>query len=104
MTDVASLHQVVQQAWVDAFRARQYSRAARARATLTMQEVRRASHHASVAWLGLSMPKANAWTLAITATILARYGLLDEKPFSRSPAEITRGAAMPLRPTKGRGR
>jgi hypothetical protein len=40
-----------------------------------------------MAYLALSMSKANHLTLAITATILAKYDLLDEKPAIRPPAE-----------------
>ena len=88
MTDVASLQQVVHQAWVYAHRARQYSRMAQERATLTMQEVQRTYHRARMAYLALSMPEANPVTLAITAAILASHGLLDEKPAIRPPAEF----------------
>jgi hypothetical protein len=87
MTDVASLQQVVHQAWVYAREARQYSQMAHDRATLTMQDVQHAYHRATMACLALSMSKANPFTLAITATILAKYGLLDEKPAIRPPTD-----------------
>jgi hypothetical protein len=57
------------------------------RATLTMQDVQQAYHRATMACLALSMSEANPFTLAITATILVKYDLLDEKPAIRSSAE-----------------
>ena len=87
MTDVASLQEVVHQAWVYAREARQYSQMAHDRATLTMQDVQHAYHRATMACLALSMSEANPFTLAITATILVKYDLLDEKPAIRSSAE-----------------
>jgi hypothetical protein len=87
MTDVASLQQVVHQAWVYAREARQYSQMAHDRATLTMQDVQHAYHRATMACLALSMSEANPFTWAITATILAKYDLLDEELAIRPPAE-----------------
>src|SRR6266850_1857227 len=55
------------------------------------------SHRDSMTRLGLSTPKAKAWTVAIMATILARHGLLNEKLAIRSPAGVTRPSAMPMR-------
>jgi hypothetical protein len=101
MTDLANLEQMVHEAWGYAHQARQFSRMARTRATLTTQAVWRAYHRASMASLALSMPKADAWTLSITATILARNGLLDEKPAIRASAGGARRSAMPTRPAKG---
>ena len=91
MTDVASLQQVVHQAWIHVRQARQYSRMARERATITMQEVQHTYHRARVACLALSMPEANPVTLAITATILASHGLLDDKPAIRPPSAVATG-------------
>jgi hypothetical protein len=103
MTDVASLQQVVHQAWVYAREARQYSQMAYDRATLTMQDVQDAYHRAAMACLALSMSEANPFTLAITATILAKYNLLDEKPAIRPPAEGRhRRSAKSTRPATGR--
>jgi hypothetical protein len=102
MADLASLEQMVHEAWGYARQARQFTRMAQTRATLTMLQVERAYHRASMAWLALSMPKADAWTLWITATILARNGLLDEKPAIRVPAGVARRSAMPTWPAKGR--
>ena len=103
MTDVASLQQVVHQAWAYARQARQYSWMARERATLTMRDVQHAYHRATVACLALSMSEANPITLAITATILAKHGLLDEKPAIRPPAEIATGDP-PYRQSQRRAR
>jgi hypothetical protein len=103
MTDVVSLQQVVHQAWVYAREARQYSQMAHDRATLTMQDVQHAYHRATMACLALSMSEANPFTLAITATILAKYDLLDEKPAIRPPAvDRPRRSAKSTRPATGR--
>ena len=104
MTDLANLEQMVHRAWEYAHQARQFSWMAHMRATLTMQAVQRAYHRASMAWLALSMPKADAWTLSIAATILARNGLLDGKPAIRASAGGARRSAMPPRPAKGKRR
>jgi hypothetical protein len=104
MTDLANLEQMVHEAWGYARQARQFSRMAHTRATLTTQAVQRAYHRASMAWLALSMPKADAWTLSIAVTILARNGLLDDKPAIRASAGGARRSAMPTRPARGRRR
>jgi hypothetical protein len=104
MTDFAILEQMVHEAWGHARQARQFSRMAHRRATVTTQAVQRAYHRASIARLALSMPKADAWTLSITATILARNGLLDEKPAIRASAGGARRSAMQTWPARGRGR
>jgi hypothetical protein len=104
MTDLANLEQVVHEAWGYAHQARQFSRMAHRRATVTTQAVQRAYHRASLARLALSRPKADAWTPSITATILARNGLLDEKPAIRASAGGAGRSAMQTRPAKGRRR
>jgi hypothetical protein len=83
MIDLADLQEMVDWARTAARQARDYDREARARASLTTQAVHRASHRARMAYLKLSMPEANPLTLAITVTILAGHGLLDEKPILR---------------------
>ena len=83
MIDLADLQERVEEARAAARQARHFAREARARATLTTQAVHYASHRAKMAYLRLSMPEANPLTLAITVTILAGHGLLDEKPILR---------------------
>jgi hypothetical protein len=91
MTDLTDLQQTVDHARAYAHQARHYAREARLRATHITQVAQRASHRGRIAYLRLSMPEANHLTLAITATLLARRGLLDEKPTLRRPRPATGG-------------
>ena len=102
MTDLTDLQQLVHQARANALQAQHYSREARLRAIRTTQEVQRAHHRVRIAWLGLSMPRANPLTLALTATILASRGLLDEKPPFMPPAGGSRRSAWQTRAAMGR--
>jgi hypothetical protein len=104
MTDLTDLQQIVHQAWADACQARHYAREARLRATRTTQEVQRASHRVRMTCLALSMPRANSLTLALTVTILASRGLLDEKPTLRPSAAVAPRSAKPTRPATRRRR
>jgi hypothetical protein len=105
MTDPAHLEEMVHKAWGYARQARQFSQMAHTRATLTTHAVQCAYHRAGMASLALSMPKADSWTLSITATILARNGLLDGKPAIRASAGgARRPTTMPPRRAKGRRR
>jgi hypothetical protein len=91
MADLTDLQQLVDHAWAYAHQARHYAREARLRATHATQEVQHAFHRARMAYLRLLMPEANSLTLAITATLLAGHGLLDEKPTLRPPRPATGG-------------
>jgi hypothetical protein len=91
MTDLTPLQQRVDHARVDAHQARHYAREVRLRATHLTQVAQHAAHRGRIASLRLSMPEANRLTLAITATLLARRGLLDEKPTLRLPRPAAGG-------------
>jgi hypothetical protein len=91
MTDLTALQQMVDQARVYAHQARHYAREARLRAAHMTQIAQHASLRGRIAYLRLSMPEANRLTQAITATLLARRGLLDEKPTLRPPRPATGG-------------
>jgi hypothetical protein len=102
MTNPVSWQEMVDKAWGYARQARQDAREARARATLATQNVQRAYHRAGMAWLALSMVAANPVTRVITASILARHGLLDEKPAFRSARDGRhRRSPRPTRPATG---
>ena len=101
MTDFANLEQMVHAAWGCARQARQFARMAHTRATLTRQAVRRACDRPGMAWLAPSMPKADARTRCIAATVLPRNGSQDEKPAIRASAGGARRSAVPTRPAGG---
>ena len=88
MTDLTALQPRVDHARVFAHQARHYARAARLRAAHLTQIAQHASLPGSIASLRLSRPGANRLTLAITATLLARRGLLDGKPALRPPRPV----------------
>ena len=104
MIDLAYLEQMVHEAWGYAHQARQFSRMAHRRATLTTQAVERTYHRARMAWVAPSMPKAHVRTLSIAATIPARDGLPDGKTAIRASVGGARRSAMPTRQAKGRRR
>jgi hypothetical protein len=91
MDDLTDLEQMVDHARAYAYQARYHAWAARMRAAHRTQEVQHASHRASIAYLRRSMPEANPLTLAITATLLADHGLLDEQPTLRPRRPATGG-------------
>ena len=91
MTDLTDLQPRVDHARVDAHQAGPYVREAHLRALHLTQIAQHTSLRGSIAHLRLSMPEANRLTLAITATLLARRGLLDEKPTFRPPRPVTGG-------------
>ncbi len=63
----------------------------------TWQEIQRTYRRLLAASMARWMPTANALTRELTATILARYGLLDEPPAVWPPA-------VPSWPATGRAR
>ncbi len=91
MTDLTALQQRVDHARVFAHQARHYARAAHLRAAHLTQVAQHAALRGRIAALRLSMSGANRLTLAITATLLARRGLLDEKPTLRPPRPAAGG-------------
>jgi hypothetical protein len=80
IADVDHLWQEIDQVWDAARQSRAYTRMARARTILTLQEIQRSYRRALTARMAPWMPTADAWTREITATILASHGLLDETP------------------------
>ena len=80
IADVDHLWQEIDQAWDAARQSRADTRMAHARTILTLQEIQRAYRRALTVCVAPSMLTANAWTREMTATILARHGLLDETP------------------------
>ena len=90
MTELISLLQRICQTLVHACQARHAARMAPTHAPRTRQQGQRASHGASMARLARLMLEANPLTLAITANILANYGLLDEQPPFKPPVWGTR--------------
>ena len=72
---------------------------AQARAFLTWQEVQHAHRRILAAYTARWMPTAKAWTREMTATTLARHGLLDEQPAMLLPTASATGT-----PPRQRGR
>jgi hypothetical protein len=90
MIELISWLQKIHQTLVHACQARHAARMATTPAPRTRPQGQRTSHGAHMARLARSMPEANPLTLEITANILLRYGLLDEKPPSKPPVGGTR--------------
>jgi hypothetical protein len=87
IADVDYLWQEIDQVWDAARQSRAYTRMARARTILTLQEIQRAYRRVLTARMAPWMPTADAWTREITALILAHHGLLDETPAMRPPTD-----------------
>jgi hypothetical protein len=106
VADVAPLGQhslkvrtYVHKGWACARQAQEYIRRACARLTHTQQEVQRAYRQTLIARMALRMPTANDWTREITATILARHGLLDLEPVTGCPRRPAAGKGLlPMTP------
>ena len=85
MTDLSDLQPRVDHAGVDAHQAGPYVREAHLQAIHLTQIAQHAALRGRIAALRRSMPEANLLTLAVTATLLAGRGLLDEQPTLRPP-------------------